>query len=173
MFAMFAGAAGRAAMFELKARMLADAVPELRGSLTLSLEPLVKEILAWMAANAKGTDEDRETLRRCARLRNKLFHAELSRATGQLVALDVELGREGVRMFAFEGPATAEKVSAAVAAGGEPVAKTATGPTLVFAWLLESSKTGAFGAAARAFDDAAEILERALPGYREHVESSG
>jgi hypothetical protein len=164
--AQFAGAAARAAVFELKARMFADAVG-LRGGVSKELDPLVKDIVAWMRANAGANDEDCERVQRCARLRNKLFHLELSRATGQLVSLDAQLRDEGVGMFTWEGELSAEKLIAAIATGGSPVGKTATTDGLVFGWLHQASASGAFGAAARVFDEAGEILERALPGYRE------
>lgn len=168
--AMFAGAAGRAAVFELKTRMFADAVA-LKGAVSASLDPLTKDVLAWIVANTTTSAEDCEKVTRAARLRNKLFHLELSRATGQLVSLDVQLNSEGVKMFSWDGAATVEKVLGAIAAGGAPVARTATRDGLVFGWLLEASASGAFGAAARIFDEASQILERALPGYGEDDEA--
>lgn len=114
--AMFGGAAARAAMFELRARMLVDVIPELSGSITMSLDPLVRQITEWMACEGRWTADDQELLKRSARLRNKIFHAEFSRATGQLVMLDVELEKEGVRMFTLDSPGTAEKLVAAIEA---------------------------------------------------------
>ncbi len=161
-YACFAGTAGRAAVFELTARMFVDAVPELSGSLTSKLDPLMKDLTAWMERETKTIPDERELLWRCARLRNKLFHAELSRATGQLVSLGVELGKEGVRRFSWPGELTPEIFHKVMQEGGEPVGKTKTTEGRLFGWLLEAQQTGMLGAAASTFDDGADLLHRVL-----------
>lgn len=161
-FALFAGAAGRAAVFELKARVFVDAVPDLSGSLTSKLDYLLKDLTEWMAREKLATLEQVEMLRRCGRLRNKVFHAEFSRATGQLVSLDVELNRESVKRFSWDGPVTAENFLRSMATGGEAVSKTATEEKRVFGWLMQACQSGAFGAAGRVFDDGCELLDQVL-----------
>lgn len=163
-YAMFAGAAGRAAIFEIKARFFVDAVPELSGSLTSSLEPLMKDLVTWVARETPATLEERDKLSRCARLRNKLFHAEFSRVRGQLVSLDTELAKESVMRFTWTGPGelTAEGFVETMTAGGVAMSTTKTKEGSLFGWMIEASASGAFGAAASVFDEGADLLSRIL-----------
>jgi hypothetical protein len=165
-YATFAGAAGRAAIFELKARVLVDAIPELSGSMTDGLEDLIRKLAAWTEREGLATADDREKLRRCAKLRNKLFHAAFNRVAGQLDSLDVELDREHVKRFTFgTGPLTIEGFDAALRTGGEPVSKTKMVEGRMFGWLIEAHRSGAFGAAGATFDEGVDLLHQILDDY--------
>jgi hypothetical protein len=170
-FDLYAATAGRAAVFELRVRLAIDAIPELKGSLSGKLSALVDDLVAWMAAEGVGTVEERQLLRNCAVIRNRLFHVELSRMTGKAVSLGVELERSGVRMFRTEGELTTEKFLAELDGGGAPVRKTRTTEGLLYGWLIEAHFSGAFGAASRALDDGVEVIKRTLRTNAERLTS--
>ncbi|MGA2451650.1 MAG: hypothetical protein ABTD50_23585 [Polyangiaceae bacterium] len=126
----FAKCAAVACVFEMSARRYADNTPELQALALRDLGVVVKGICAYV--ESRTTDAERAHLDKCVRLRNKLVHLELSRATGQLKSFGIELDEGKVRMGNLDDGTTIR------------VSETSTAEGRICGWLLESSTSGAF-----------------------------
>src|SRR5579863_5034516 len=83
----FKAAAADGAVVELKLRLLAGKVPALRDyAHAARLENIEEDIAAHFSLSA----EDRETLRLCRQLRNKVLHSDFRAARSKLNELGVE-----------------------------------------------------------------------------------
>lgn len=159
---LYSRAAARACVFELKSRLFADVVPALRCFSRGNFSQLVTAIAAWMEAKSRGTPEERQHLRTCVTLRNKLLHADLSRAAVHAKALGATLSEGSLKQVTVPGKFTAESFLAAVAdtASHVEVASTKSEHAPIFGWLMESWGSGVFVEAERLFDQAIGVLER-------------
>jgi hypothetical protein len=129
-FGQFARAAAGAGLFELKVRLFADNTPALQKHKEDALEALVKLVIEHEQASI---DQDDVTLlKACVRLRNKLLHADFSKAAGTLVSFGVKLDRGRVHIVDLSDGA-ARKVS-----------ETSTTDGRVFGWVLEGGRSGVF-----------------------------
>jgi len=144
-FQAFANCAASACLFELCARRYADNTPELQRVAFKDLSDVMSAICAHVSA--RTSQEERAFLGKCVRIRNKLLHLELSKASGQLRSLGFEIGSGGVA-----------KVDLAT---GEPtmVAVTSTQGGRIFGWLLESTTSGAFSRATETFTRGRRLLQ--------------
>src|SRR5579872_203697 len=91
-FQSFAHAAAAACYFELRARLLADNTPALQRFKDDQLEELVKRLVERCPTPL--LEGEVVHLKKCARLRNKLLHADFSKAAGTLLSIGIEL-RQG------------------------------------------------------------------------------
>ena len=133
----FVQCAAVACAFEMTARRYADNTPELRNGAFAKLSGVVEAIMTHVIS--RTTADERALLDRCARVRNKLLHLELSRATGQLRAFGLELDEGHVTLVSLEtGASTA-------------IASTATATGRIQGWLLEGARSGAFVRAGELF----------------------
>ena len=150
-FELFARAAALACVFELKLRLLADNTPNLaRWSLEQKLSKVLDVVLDEYAQ--KVSEEDKKLLEECARLRNKLIHAELSRVSGRLVNFGEELERGKVVQLSLD---TGEI---------KKVEQTTTQDGKIYGWVHESALSGAFEIGQRIFYEGIVVLERLFPG---------
>jgi hypothetical protein len=129
-FREFAPAAATACVFELQARLFADASPALTRHKTDDLEVLVRRIVEHV--DAKLSPEEAKHLLKCARVRNRLLHADFSRAAGVLLSFDVELEQGNVRIIDL---ATGEE---------RKVSDTKTEDGRVLGWLIEGATSEMF-----------------------------
>jgi hypothetical protein len=145
-FGEFAGCAGLACMFELKVRVLADLVPEIQRYARKDMSVLAKEVLAHPGFTMDA--EERALLNECARLRNKLLHAEFSSVAGRLTSFGAELGSGGVWKFSLRDEFEPMQVS-----------KTST-ENMHYGWLFESFGSGALHAGGDVFMSGIRLVER-------------
>jgi hypothetical protein len=134
---LFAQCSAHACHFELRARLYADNTPKLRSVAFKELSVVVAAIVDHVRDRTR--DEERAVLEKCVRVRNKLLHLELSRATGQLVSFGASLHGGSV--------AVADLATGKVAL----VSRTSTKDGRIFGWLLEASSSGAFVQAQKLF----------------------
>jgi len=162
----YSQAAAHACIIELKARMFGDVVPMLRCFARGNLFLLMTAITQWMAVNGRGTVEERARLLACVTLRNKLLHADLSRAALHAKNLGATLNEGTVVSIAVARPVTAESLLSAIDDRSKhvPVAGTDSKHVPVFGWLLESMSSGVFTEATRIFSEAIWFLERQAEG---------
>jgi hypothetical protein len=129
-FAEFERVGGVAALFELRVRLLADNAPGLRDKRELNLTALVKAVVEHERADL--LPEDEMLLLKCARLRNKLLHADFSKAAGTLLSLGVSLVRGTVYAVDLADGDVQRVADTSSAQGG------------VYGWVLEASGSGVF-----------------------------
>jgi hypothetical protein len=143
----FANAAAYAGVFEMKVRLLADNTEPLRKlAIKNDLEPLTKRLVEHFEQDL--TSRERDILKGCVRLRNKLFHLDLSCVKGKLQALNVELALNTVTAIDLN---TGERF---------PVSNLSTEKGRVYGWLWESASSGAFREAVGKFGEAIGVLDR-------------
>jgi hypothetical protein len=133
----FVQCAAAGCRFEMVARRYADNTPELRSVAFKPLTELVDAIATHVAD--RTTDGERAVLAKCGTVRNKLFHLELSRLTGQLKALGLDVGDGGVTIVDLANGKSTK------------VSQTATRDGRIFGWLFEAQASGAFGHAMALF----------------------
>lgn len=143
----YATAAASAAVFELKARLLADKTDGLEKVAHDRLEALVDAIVVEYALELAQGEAD--LLHRARRLRNKLLHSDLHDAQDILRELTPGFPDGDVHRVDLE---TGEVAPVA--------ASKSTREGRVFGWLLEMGSNGAFLAAQRIFNEAIAIIER-------------
>jgi hypothetical protein len=160
----FKAAAAEGAALELKWRLLAGKVPALRKyadaqNLKDFEEDLAKHFAGFLS------DEEKETLRLCRQLRNKVLHADFREARKRPNELGVETPSGGVKkidLFTATSAEIPQKILD-VKAGteGAPIADTSfTNAGGVFGWFLEAGTSGDFEKASNAFKSAAAIFDR-------------
>jgi hypothetical protein len=135
-FGAFAAAAATACLFELKARLFADNTPELQRYKDDPLEALVRRVVEHLGSTL--TDDEAVHLRKCARVRNRLLHADFSKAAGTMLSVGVAIEQGRVQIIDLSD-GSVRKVSDTSSADGA-----------VFAWVLEGTSVGTFSSA-RAF----------------------
>jgi hypothetical protein len=160
----FKAAAAEGAVLELKLRLLAGKVPALQKyAHQKHLEAIEDELATHFGAHLSLAE--RETLRLCRQLRNKVLHSDFRAAREKLRALGAEDGQGGVVKIdlpVVTRAAVAAKLEAAKAGmEGVPVSTTAsTDAAGVFAWFLEAASAGDFQKAVEIFARAAAIADR-------------
>lgn len=151
-FQQYAECCAHAALFELKARVLAEQSERLaRRAVSEELTPLVRDLVDEHAARLEG--DERTLLLALPGIRNKLFHAELSRAIGRLRRFDEELISAGVVKLDLD------------AGESSLVANTSTERSGVMGWLLESALRGGFRSGVERFAHGIALIERLLGIY--------
>ncbi len=165
----FKAAAAEGAAVELKMRLLAGKIPKLqKHAHSCKLMDIETDLIEHFGTAL--SDEDKETLRLCRDLRNKLLHCDFRAHRDKLG----ELGNEPSPGTVIKIDLTVLKVEEVkrkiegVRAGTEGirVADTPTKEGGVFGWLLEAHYSGDFLKACDAFKKAAEIVDR-LANIRE------
>lgn len=160
----FKSAAAEGAAVELKMRLLAGKIPALQKH---AHRIVLKDIEAGLIEHfgAALSDEDKETLRLCRQLRNKVLHSDFRAARDKLSKLGIASSPGGVVKIDLSVVTAAEvaaKIEAAKAGiEGVRVADTlSTDAGSVFGWFLEAAQSGDFAKASAAFKSAAEIVDR-------------
>ena len=144
----FARAAGDAAIFEMKARLLADKTDADRKKLfKMKLRVLLKELGKMFGLD--GVEQ--EKLDRACRLRNKVLHSDFCDARSIVVECKAALTAANVQKIDLESGSSV------------PVRDTSSTPDGgVFGWLMELGTSGAFDEAARIFREATGIIDRLI-----------
>lgn len=160
----YKAAAAEGAALELKWRLLAGKVPALR---QCADEQNLKDLEEDLAKHFAGflSDEEKETLRLCRQLRNKVLHADFCAARSKLNESGVETPPGGVKKIDLFTATSAELpkkiLDAKAGTEGTPVADTSfTNAGGVFGWFLEAGTSGDFEKASKAFKGAAAIIDR-------------
>lgn len=160
----FKSAAAEGAAVELKLRVLAGKVPALQKYAHQKKLEDIEDDLAKHFGAALSADE-KEILRLCRQLRNKVLHSDFRAAREKLKELGVETGKGGVVKVHFP-EATVEqfaKKMQGVKAGteGTLVADTlSTDAGGIYGWLFEAGMAGDFEKAGDAFKKAQMIVDR-------------
>jgi hypothetical protein len=160
----FKGAAAEGAVVELKMRLLAGKIPALqKRAHKIVLEDIEAGLIDHFGAAL--TDEDKQTLRSCRQLRNKVLHSDFRVARDKLGEQDITSPPGGVVKIDLPVVTVAEvtrKIEAAkTGTEGVLVADTlSTDAGSVFGWFLEAGQSGDFAKASDAFKSAAEIVDR-------------
>jgi hypothetical protein len=159
----FKAAAAEGAVLELKLRLLAGKVPALQKYAHQKKLEDIEDDLAKHFGDALTADE-KETLRLCRQLRNKVLHSDFRAARGKLNELGVETQSGEVVKIDLPVATIAElsKKLLGVKAGTEGV----FAHTLsideggVYGWFLEAGCAGDFQKASDAFKRAGAIIDR-------------
>ena len=160
----FKAAAADGAVVELKLRLLVGKIPALRKyAHQKKLEDIETELAAHFDVSLSA--EEKETLRLCRQLRNKVLHTDFCAARGKLNELGVETPSGEVRTIDVPVVSVAEisrKIGAAKAGTeGTFVANTSsTDAGGVLGWFLEAGSAGDFQKASNAFKSASTIVDR-------------
>jgi hypothetical protein len=168
----FKDAAAEGAIVELRMRLLADKVPALQ---TLAhAEHLVDvETLIVEHFFSALKDDEKEALRLCRQLRNKVLHCNFHAARKALNQLGVDTERGNVKKIDIRGPTAGdelvEKINSATRGDKTTftyVADSGDKPGSVYGWLMEAGEAGDFIKAAAAFKEAAAIIDRLANNWR-------
>jgi hypothetical protein len=160
----FKAAAAEGAAVELKLRLLAGKIPALQ---KYAHQNRLEDIEVDLAKHFGGSlsAAEKETLRLCRQLRNKVLHTDFHAARGKLNELGVETSSGNVRRIDIPVVSVAEisrKLSATQAGTeGTLVADTSsTDAGSVLGWFLEAGSAGDFQKAVSAFKGASAIVDR-------------
>jgi hypothetical protein len=160
----FKAAAAEGAAVELKMRLLAGKIPALqKHAHRIVLEDIEAGLIEHFGAAL--SDEDKETLRLCRQLRNKVLHSDFRAARDKLSELGIASSSGGVVKIDLP-VATAAEVAAKIEAAKAGVEGVRVADTLstdagsVFGWFLEAAQSGDFAKAGAAFRSAAKIVDR-------------
>lgn len=161
----YKAAAAEGAIIELRLRLLADKVPELR---KFAHDKRLKDVENLIAQHfAQGlTDDEKRTLELCRQLRNKILHCDFRAARNKLEQLGANPQPGQVKkidIHDLSGTQMREKITKAfvgVEGTFEYVADSAAAPGSVFGWLMEVGRAGDFNHAVDAFAHAAAIVDR-------------
>ncbi|MGA8654705.1 MAG: hypothetical protein WB586_01025 [Chthoniobacterales bacterium] len=158
----FKAAAAEGAVVELKLRLLAGKVPALQKYAHQKKLEDIEDDLAKHFGDALSADE-KETLRLCRQLRNKVLHSDFRAARGKLNELGVETVSGGVKKI-YLPVVTIEEASkkilgAKAGTEGTFVSDTSSADAGVYGWFLEAANAGDFQKASDAFKRAAAIVD--------------
>jgi len=160
----FKDAAAEGAAVELKLRLLAGTIPALAKYAHQKRLEDIEDDLAEQFSDSLSADE-KETLRLCRQLRNKLLHSDFRAARNKLEELHVETESGGVRKIELS-EMTLEEATSKIAAAKEGEEGVLISDTLsteagsVAGWFLEAGNAGDFQKAIDAFKRAAAIVDR-------------
>lgn len=160
----FTQAAAYAALFELRVRLRAGAIPATANQpIDTNLSNVVDAIIA--SCQGKLRDPDAEVLKNACRLRNKVLHCEFSSARKRLDPDGNQSRSGGVTRISGVTPDNVKSILDQINAGGnagqQAVAATSTKKHKdVFGWLLEAQGAGEFQIASTLFQQAIAMLER-------------
>jgi hypothetical protein len=158
-------ASGEGAIYELRMRLLADKIPALQATAYAARLEDVEGLICNHFTSALSQQE-KDQLKTCRQLRNKILHCDFTAARDKLRALGQPTQSGGVRKIdiaGLTGNQMAQKILAATS--GDPnssvaVATAAQQAGTVFAWLLEVGQAGDLASAAASFAKAAAIIDR-------------
>lgn len=157
-------AAAEGAAVELRMRLLAGKVPALQKQAhCIVLQDIEAGLIEHFGPAL--SDQDRETLRLCRQLRNKVLHSDFRAARDKLSELGITSSPGDVVKIELR-VVTAEEVTKKIEAAkagtvGVRIADTpSTDVGSVFGWFLEAGKSGDFAKASAAFKNAAQIIDR-------------
>ena len=160
----FKAAAAEGAVVELKLRLLAGKFPTLQ---KYAHQKKLEDIEAELAKHFGDSlsDAEKETLRLCRQLRNKVLHTDFCAARGKLNELGIETSSGDIRKIDVQVVSIAEishKLGAAKAGTeGALVAETlSTESGSVLGWFLEAGNAGDFQKASIVFKVASAIVDR-------------
>jgi hypothetical protein len=147
-FPSFTRAAGIAALFDLKLRILAENSGAVTGDRVHreKLEEIANVVVRRFASVSAA--EERELVVKLASLRNKVLHVEFDSVTNRVISLGESLGKEpifGVRLETGQ----VSKIR------GKPLARSP-----LVGWLLEARQSGALDAAVAQFARGLDLLSR-------------
>lgn len=164
----FKVAAAEGAAVELKMRLVAAKIPALQKHAHRKLLQDIEADLVKHFGNLLS-DQERETLRLCRELRNKVLHTDFRAARDRLNELGMETPSGAVVKIDLPVVTAAEvsrKIDAAKAGKeGTVVADTlSTDAGSVYGWFLEAGCAGDFQKAVAAFKNAVAIVDRLANG---------
>jgi len=153
-------AAGEGAAVELQMRLLAGAIPALQRYAHGELWEIETDLSAHFAALL--SDEDKETLRLCRQLRNRVLHSDFRAARDKLRELGIDTTPGGVVKIDLPEPTKAEASRKILAAleGREGTPVSDLPAKEVCGWYLDAGRAGDFEKASAAFKKAAAIIDR-------------
>lgn len=158
-------AAAEGAVYELYMRLLADKVPELQQSAYGRRLKNVEELIVVHFSSAL-TDDEKNHLKLCRELRNKILHCDFHEARQKLEEIGASPQRAGVSRTDISGLSGRQmrgKITAALSGApgmSEYVADLGSRAGTVFGWLFEAGGAGDFAKAASAFARGAAIVDR-------------
>jgi hypothetical protein len=161
----YQAAAAEGALYELYMRLLADKMPELQQSAYGERLEDVEGLIIVHLSSAL-TEDEKNHLKLCRQLRNKILHCDFHAARKKLKELGADPQPGNVRrtdISGLSGRQMAEKISSALAnasGSSEYVADLASRAGTVFGWLLEAGGAGDFAKAADSFKRGAAIVDR-------------
>jgi hypothetical protein len=159
----FKSAAAEGAVVELKLRMVAGKIPTLREQAHQKQLHDIEDALVEHFSEFLSVDE-KESLRLCRQLRNKVLHADFCAARGKLNELGVPTTPGEVRMIRVpiaERGAILDQIQRGVeGTEGVLMADSSMRESGVFGWFIEAAVSKDFQKAANAFIRASEILDR-------------
>jgi hypothetical protein len=161
----YKAAAAEGAVLELKMRILAYKVPQLRKFAHDQKLQNVENALVQHYGDAI-TEEEKHTLQRCRCLRNKILHCDFPAARGVLGDLGANISSAKVRQIDVRNLSSQEmREKAERAIAGEEgtfqhVSEAKDSADNIYAWLLETGESGDFDEAVRVFAEAAAIVDR-------------
>jgi hypothetical protein len=159
----FKSAAAEGAVVELKLRLLAGKVPALQKYAHQKRLEDIEDDLATHFGDALSAAE-KETLRLCRQLRNKVLHSDFRAARDKLNELGIETQSGGVVKIDLPVATVAElsKKLLGVKAGteGVPADTLSMEEAGIYGWLLEAGNAGDFQKASDAFKRAGAIVDR-------------
>jgi hypothetical protein len=158
-------AAAEGALYELYMRLLADKAPELQQSAYGERLQDVEGLILVHFSSALTKDE-KNHLKLCRELRNKILHCDFHAARKKLEELGANPETGNVRktdITGLSGREMMEKIAAALANApgtSQYVADLGSRAGTVFGWLLEAGRAGDFAKAAESFARGAAIVDR-------------
>jgi hypothetical protein len=161
----FKRASAEGALYELRMRLLADKVPQLQLEAYDAKADNVETLIVQHFANAL-TDDEKDMLRRCRQLRNKILHCDFLAMRNKLKELGKKVGPGNVKRInvtGLTGKEIGEKIEDALTdrlGTFEYVANTKPVAGTVYGWLFELGAAGDFVLAADVFTRARAILDR-------------
>jgi hypothetical protein len=159
----FKAAAAEGAVVELKLRLLAGKIPALQKYVhQQELQDVETDVVNYFDGSLSA--EEKETLRLCRQLRNKVLHSDFRAARKKLKELGADTASGEVKKMDVSGLSVAEikeKIDGLTAGTeGTFVSDTSSVEGGVFAWFLEAGNAGDFQKATDAFKRATAILDR-------------
>lgn len=162
----FKNASGEGAVLELRLRMLAAKIPELKKfAYDQKLQDIENEIIKHFLHML--SDEEKNLLALCRQLRNKILHCDFSEARKRLVSLGAEPHAAGVKKVDLHGLDTnqiADKIHDIISGNSDSYEcvsnSEATTSRDVFGWLMEVGAAGDLDNAVEAFRRAIAILDK-------------
>jgi hypothetical protein len=161
----YKAAAAEGALYELYMRLLADKVPELQQSAYGERLEDVEGLIALHFSSAL-TEDDKNHLKLCRQLRNKLLHCDFHATRKKLGEIGANPQPGNVKktdISGLSGQEMLEKLTRALAhapGSSEYVADLGSRAGTVFGWLLEAGQAGDFAKAAESFARGAAIVDR-------------
>jgi hypothetical protein len=153
----FKAAAGEGAALELKMRLLAGTIPTLQKythqrNLSEIETDILKEFDAPLSADEK------ETLKLCRQLRNKVIHSDFRATRETLEKMGIKTRRAGTKKIELSVVTTEELAKKILGGEGTPIS--ALPSKEVYGWLLEVGQSGDLERAKDAFKRAAAIVDK-------------